>query len=113
MNTIIYFIRHAASPFSLGNERARGLSEQGKLDAHKSAQMLISEEIEVIRPIASLEYEGKKIVIGTHGNIMTIIMNYYDRNYGYPFWKQTTKPDIYKLFFESKELKQVERLWKV
>jgi len=32
------------------------------------------------------EYEGKNIVIGTHGNIMTIIMNYYDKTYGFEFW---------------------------
>jgi 2,3-bisphosphoglycerate-dependent phosphoglycerate mutase len=41
------------------------------------------------------DYEGKKIVIGTHGNIMTIILKYFDTNYGFEFWKQTSKPDIY------------------
>lgn len=55
--------------------------------------------------------EGKKIVIGTHGNIMTIILNYFDSNYGFDFWKQTSKPDIYKLEFIEKKLTNVERLW--
>ena len=31
------------------------------------------------------EYEGKQIVVGTHGNIMTIIMNYFNQEYGYEF----------------------------
>ncbi|MDD9268438.1 histidine phosphatase family protein [Paenibacillus sp. GCM10023248] len=56
-------------------------------------------------------YEGKKIVIGTHGNIMTIILNYFDSSYGFNFWKQTSKPDIYKLEFEDRKLKHVRRLW--
>lgn len=29
MKTYIYFVRHAISPFSLENERSRGLSDQG------------------------------------------------------------------------------------
>lgn len=53
------------------------------------------------------EYKGKNIVIGTHGNIMTIIMNYFDQQYGYAFWKSTTKPDIYKLSFFEKNLNNV------
>jgi 2,3-bisphosphoglycerate-dependent phosphoglycerate mutase len=189
MKTYIYFVRHAISPFSLDNERNRGLSEQGKLDSIRAAELLKTEGIDFVvsstfaraidtvkpladllnkeiiqyeelveRPIASLKYKieeeellkgieksfididsslpegettrqaqersiptiiqiitdhkGKKIVIGTHGNIMTIILNYFDKNYGYYFWVQTSKPDIYKLEFDETELKQVERLWK-
>lgn len=40
------------------------------------------------------DYKGKKIAIGTHGNIMTIILNYFDKSYGYDFLVQTSKPDI-------------------
>ncbi|WP_152657694.1 histidine phosphatase family protein [Oceanobacillus sp. CFH 90083] len=58
------------------------------------------------------DYAGKHIVIGTHGNIMTIIMNYFDDAYGYDFWKSTSKPDIYRLEFEGEHLKAVERLWR-
>ena len=87
MNTFIYFVRHAISPFSLDNERNRGLSNQGMQD------------------------NGQKIAIGTHGNIMTIILNYFDKNYGYDFWLQTSKPDIYKLEFDGIELLRVNRLW--
>jgi 2,3-bisphosphoglycerate-dependent phosphoglycerate mutase len=57
------------------------------------------------------EYAGQKIVIGTHGNIMTIILKYYDNSYGYAFWQQTTKPDIYKLTFEGLKLNKVERFY--
>ena len=59
------------------------------------------------------EYEGKSIVIGTHGNIMTIIMNYFNENYGYDFWASTSKPDIYKLLFTDGELIDVIRMWEL
>ncbi|OBZ07770.1 histidine phosphatase family protein [Bacillus sp. FJAT-26390] len=56
------------------------------------------------------EQQGKNIVIGTHGNIMTIIMNDFDDQYGFEFWDSTSKPDIYKLTFNMNRLEQVERV---
>jgi 2,3-bisphosphoglycerate-dependent phosphoglycerate mutase len=56
-------------------------------------------------------YQGKTLILGTHGNIMTIIMNYFDPQYGYDFWKRTTKPDLYKLEFLGTQLHSVKRLW--
>lgn len=56
-------------------------------------------------------HRGKKVAIGIHGNIMTIIMNHYDPSYDFSFWKKTSMPDIYKLSFEEDQLIQVERLW--
>ncbi|GAM13156.1 histidine phosphatase family protein [Mesobacillus selenatarsenatis] len=59
------------------------------------------------------KFEGQKIAIGIHGNIMTCTMNYFDEKYDFEFWKQTTKPDIYKLTINDRfELVSCERLWK-
>jgi len=58
------------------------------------------------------EFKGKKIAIGTHGNVMTLMMNYFDSNYGLDFLNQTKKPDIYKIQFKDLELEEVTRLWK-
>lgn len=57
------------------------------------------------------KYRGKKIAIGTHGNIMAIIMNYLDKQYDYVFWKGLSMPDIYKLSFEDHDLVEVKRIW--
>jgi len=54
---------------------------------------------------------GKNIVIGTHGNIMTMIMKYYDESYGYEFWESTSMPDIYVMSFNKKSLMNIERIW--
>lgn len=56
-------------------------------------------------------YAGKNIVVGTHGNLMVLVMNYFDQQYGFDFWKQLDMPDIYRLRFERKELVGVERVW--
>ena len=56
-------------------------------------------------------YSGGNIVIGTHGNIMTLIMNYYDKRYGYEFWGSLDMPDIYKLEFENVSLAEVKHIW--
>lgn len=185
MNTIIYLVRHAESPYDEGNERTRGLTAKGKMDADKVTKLLIGEGIDIIisspysravlsveglaqhlnieietyedlrerhfasdyiidlmsnirnnfynpeyalpggesnadcqnRSIAVLktilkEQKGKKIAIGTHGLVMTLMMNHFDSNYGLDFLVQLKKPDIYKMQFEDLELKEVKRIWK-
>lgn len=54
---------------------------------------------------------GNNIAIGTHGNIMVLIMNYFDTGYDFQFWKQLDMPDIYKLTFRFKKLINVKRIW--
>lgn len=187
LETNIFMVRHAESPFLFGRERTRGLSVEGAMEALKVAEILAAEKVDVVvsspfeRAIKSVEpiaaarnlkielfeelrermikgdyqlpweeieraieqsymdknyclpdgettkqaaersvpiikrimknYEGKNIVVGTHGNIMTIIMNDFDERYGFEFWKSTSKPDIYKLCFLNGQLKEVSRLW--
>lgn len=56
-------------------------------------------------------FAGKKILIGTHGDIMTLMMNYYDKQFDFNFWGSTSMPDIYKLEFEGNKLMSTSRLW--
>ncbi|WP_336759667.1 histidine phosphatase family protein [Paenibacillus sp. USHLN196] len=65
--------------------------------------------ISVIKNILK-EHAGEKIAIGTHGLVMTLMMNYFDSSYGLNFL-ELKKPDIYKLCFKNFELKDVIRLW--
>lgn len=80
------------------------------LDGGETTRQVQQRAVPVIERLLE-EHQGKNIVIGTHGNIMTIIMNHYDDWYGYAFWRQTSKPDIYKLVFDRKQLEDVERVW--
>jgi len=58
------------------------------------------------------KYKGEKIAVGTHGNIMAIIMNYLNKQYDYSFWKSLSMPDIYKLSFNNYDLVEIKRIWK-
>ncbi|MDO7907509.1 histidine phosphatase family protein [Paenibacillus sp. JX-17] len=57
------------------------------------------------------QYEGQTVAAGTHGDIMTLMMNKWDSRYDYSFWLSTTMPDIYKLTFAAGRLTDVQRLW--
>ncbi|MDF2658102.1 MAG: histidine phosphatase family protein [Paenibacillus sp.] len=57
-------------------------------------------------------HTGKRIVIGTHGDIMTLMLQTYDPSCDFEFWQSTTMPDIYKLEFDMQgELIAKRRLW--
>jgi 2,3-bisphosphoglycerate-dependent phosphoglycerate mutase len=58
-------------------------------------------------------YRGKKVVVGTHGAIMTLMMAHYDVRFDLKFLHNTSKPDIYRMEFNGKELVNVQRLWEV
>ena len=185
--TCVYFVRHAESLFVKGQERTRGLSHRGFLDAQKVKYLLVKESIDYIysspykrsiqtvQPLSNAihkeiivkedlrerllagdglftsdtfqqskkiayedmnysfcggesskaaqkramqvltkimnEHQGMNIVIGTHGDIMTLMMNYFDQGYDFNFWKSTSMPDIYKLQFKVDKLIEVKRLW--
>lgn len=184
MGTIIYLIRHAESIYVEGEDRTRGLSEQGHQAALRVKSILqdtvidsfISSPYErailTVKPLADAQhkeivtienlrerkigdigdlsfyeakrrvymdfqlafaggessagaqargiqemefvldkYKGQTIVIGTHGDIMTLIMNHYDPQYDYEFWQSTSMPDIYRLEFEDGKLSCVGREW--
>jgi len=55
--------------------------------------------------------KNKKLVIGTHGAIMTLMMGYFDSTYDLNFLHSTSKPDIYRMEFNEQELLNVQRLW--
>lgn len=56
-------------------------------------------------------YKGHKIVIGTHGLVMTLMMRYFDSQYGYEFLMQTSKPDIYRMEFNDEDLIHIQRIY--
>lgn len=55
------------------------------------------------------KYEGQNIVVGSHGNMMVLIMNYFDRYYDFSFWEELEMPDIVRLTFENSQLKSVKK----
>ncbi|MGN5648515.1 histidine phosphatase family protein [Bacillus sp. Brlt_9] len=56
------------------------------------------------------KYKGKNIAIGTHGNIMVLLMNYFDSKYDLQFWKNLHMPDVYKITFDNYCFISAERI---
>ncbi|QNR67510.1 histidine phosphatase family protein [Paenibacillus peoriae] len=56
-------------------------------------------------------YRGRKVALGTHGAVMTLMMGYYDKQYDLNFLLHTSKPDVYRMEFNDQELVGVKRLW--
>ncbi|WP_129691100.1 histidine phosphatase family protein [Gottfriedia acidiceleris] len=80
------------------------------LNGGESNNMAQKRGIEAISKLL-INYSGKNIVIGTHGNMMVLIMNYFDQKYDFNFWNGLAMPDIYKLTFEGESLVEVKRIW--
>lgn len=66
--------------------------------------------VKVLREVLDTN-EGRRIAIGSHGAVMTLMMKYFDEKYGLDFLLSTTKPDIYRMEFEGRELLDVQKLW--
>ncbi|MET3696866.1 2,3-bisphosphoglycerate-dependent phosphoglycerate mutase [Bacillus oleivorans] len=56
-------------------------------------------------------YRGKNIVVGTHGNLMVLIMSNFDPSYDFQFWQNLEMPDIYQMTFAGNDLVKVRRIW--
>lgn len=80
------------------------------LEGGESTAEAQSRAIPVIHQLLK-DHQGKTVVIGTHGNIMTIMLNYFDESFGFDFWHRTSKPDIYELSFFQNNLVRIQRLW--
>jgi broad specificity phosphatase PhoE len=58
-----------------------------------------------------VRHHGSQVVLATHGNLLTLMLNALDPSFGYHFWRRLSFPDIYQLAFDSGELRGVDRLW--
>ncbi|WP_044642093.1 histidine phosphatase family protein [Risungbinella massiliensis] len=67
----------------------------------------------MIRGISVIEdtmVNHRSAVLVTHGNLLTLMLHYFDSYYGYETWSQMTNPDLYKLTWEENKY-LIERLW--
>ena len=63
----------------------------------------------VLRNILT-RHPDKPVVISTHGNLMALMMNALDPEYGYEFWRSLSFPDTYRLHFDGDRLMKAERV---
>jgi len=59
--------------------------------------------------VARHPYE--QIVVGTHGNLLALILQHYDPSIGFAFWQRLAMPDVYRLGFAPDGTPSIERWW--
>ncbi|GIN57641.1 phosphoglycerate mutase [Lederbergia ruris] len=65
--------------------------------------------VEVIESIFNSNHENTIIV--THGNLMSLLLKHFDKDFGFDDWKNLSNPDIYLLKYKNNKVTS-ERLWK-
>jgi len=51
------------------------------------------------------------LVLGTHGNLLALVLQYFDPSVGFTFWKSLAMPDIYRLSVSRDGEAAIQRLW--
>jgi 2,3-bisphosphoglycerate-dependent phosphoglycerate mutase len=58
------------------------------------------------------ERSEKSIAVVTHGNIMCLMLRYYNAKYGFDEWRRLTNPDVFELLMPGKkEVATINRIW--
>ncbi len=66
----------------------------------------------VARTIGRYGDEGdRRIVIGTHGTLLALILGAYDDRYDAAFWAAMTMPDCYRVRYVGTESVEIDRHW--
>jgi 2,3-bisphosphoglycerate-dependent phosphoglycerate mutase len=51
------------------------------------------------------------VVLSTHGNLLSLILQAYDPSIGFAFWTSLTMPDVYALSVGPKGVAAISRVW--
>lgn len=58
----------------------------------------------------NLGNEHDNILLVTHGNIMSLLLHYFDNTFGFNEWKNLSNPDIFQISLGREG--KIKRLWK-
>ncbi|MFF2879281.1 histidine phosphatase family protein [Gottfriedia sp. NPDC057991] len=81
-----------------------------KFDGGESSQEATNRAISVIDEI--IKSENQITIVVTHGNLMSLILKQFNKEFGFENWKKLSNPDLYLLKFKNNEF-DFERLWQV
>ena len=57
-------------------------------------------------------HPDQQIAVGTHGNLLALILQHFDPSVGFAFWQSLTMPDVYRLEVKDGQATR-HRLWQL
>ena len=79
--------------------------------AFEGGESNVTAQKRAINALLPLLQPNSKIVIGTHGNIMTLILNYFDCSIGFEFWQALKMPDVIECTIDNQQIKELKSLY--
>lgn len=79
-----------------------------KYEGGESSREAMNRIVEVVNEVYSTE---QNTIIVSHGNLISLLLKYFNNEFGFDNWKRLSNPDVYLLIKEGSEV-TFERLWK-
>ena len=76
----------------------------------ESNQAAQARSIKALHHVAQ-HHPGEHIMIGTHGNLLALMLQWYDPTIDFAFWQQLSMPDVYRLDLQIDPPAAAERLY--
>lgn len=77
-----------------------------KYEGGESSSEAMSRVCDVVEELG----DGSQTVLVTHGNLMALLLRYYDERFGFEQWRALTNPDVYVVRIKDGD-SEVERIW--
>ncbi|WP_416151786.1 histidine phosphatase family protein [Salipaludibacillus sp. HK11] len=74
----------------------------------ESSREAMNRIVEVIEDV--IDAETQNTIIVTHGNLLSLLLKYYNENFGFEEWLNLTNPDVFKFKFENNQITN-KRIW--
>jgi len=76
---------------------------QLELEGGESSQMAMDRAFSVVKGV--LKEEVNTTIIVTHGNLMALLIKYFDQEFGFEGWRKLTNPDVFLLRYNEEGAK--------
>lgn len=80
-----------------------------KFEGGESTSEAMNRGIEIVKEL--IHRRENNIVVVTHGNLLAIILKYYNPTFGFLEWKNLCNPDVYQIQFVNGMHKTTKRIW--
>ena len=74
----------------------------------ESSYVATNRVIAVVKELLNSPFEN--IIIASHGNLISLLLKYFDDRNGYKEWANLSNPDVFHLSF-MKDTPNIERIW--